>query len=290
MTTGAEMGRDLAVRGNRDTQSADESNAHPPFDYGALSSSVSKFLKGQADRIRRTMGASIIHLGKDLIAAKRYLSHGAFLRWVESEVGIPARTAQAYMQVALWAKDKNASAVNLPPSMLYFLSARSTPEGFALDILKKVEAGENLSLNRLRSELKKLRRMDEHVERLSIRDKKTQRDHLTTEPQFVDDHAATALLCAVKIVARGLSRSDLAQVCDVMTSRLVLDDPALPRSIETAFMIAQKMSGEAGADGTATTQRIVDDERTSVHQHGTAALFSDPGEVLDVKPCEDLAC
>jgi hypothetical protein len=42
------------------------------------------------------------------IAAKHYLSHGSFLRWVETEAGLPARTAQAYMQVAHWASGKNA--------------------------------------------------------------------------------------------------------------------------------------------------------------------------------------
>jgi hypothetical protein len=194
------------------------------------------------------------------------------------------------MQVAQWAKDKSACAVNLPPSMLYFLSAPSTPEGFALDILKKVEAGESVSLTRLRSELKSLRRMNERVERLSIRQKKTQQDHRTTEPHFVDDDAAATLLCAVRIVARGLSRSDLAQVCKVMTSRLVLDDPVLPQSIETAFMMAEKMSGEGVTDESGMAQTIVDDERLSVHHEGTAALSSDCGEVLDPKPCDGLAC
>jgi hypothetical protein len=102
MTTGMEMGRDLVMRGNRDKQSADGSDAYPPFDYRALSSSVSKFLRGQADRIRRTMGASIINLGKDLIAAKRYLSHGAFLRWVEGEVGIPAFRHERRRPICRW--------------------------------------------------------------------------------------------------------------------------------------------------------------------------------------------
>jgi len=167
------------------------------------------------------------------------------------------------MQVAQWAKDKSACAVNLPPSMLYFLSAPSTPQGFAHDILKKVEAGESVSLTRLRSELKTLRRMNEHVERLSIGHDKTQHNHRTADPHFVEDDAAAALLCAVKIVARGLSRSDLARVCKVMTSRLVLDDPVLPQSIRTAFKMAEKMSGEDGAGGNGMAQTNGDDELLS---------------------------
>ena len=67
-------------------------------------------------------------------------------------------------------------------------------------------------------------------------------------------------------------RSDLAQVCKVMTSRLVLDDLVLPQSIATAFTMAEKMSGEGEADRTGMAQTIVDDERLSVHHAGTTAL------------------
>ena len=96
-------------------------------------------------------------MGKGLIGAKHYLSHGAFLRWVESEVGIPARTAQAYMRVAQWVSGKSPTIKHLPPTILYLLSAPSTPQEFIVDILKRAEAGEQFVLPAIRSELKALR-------------------------------------------------------------------------------------------------------------------------------------
>src|ERR1700694_3470263 len=70
------------------------------FDYCSVAPPLASFLKGQAERIRRQCATSIIQIGKALFEAKRHLSHGAFLRWVEWEVCMPVRTAQACMRVA----------------------------------------------------------------------------------------------------------------------------------------------------------------------------------------------
>src|SRR6478735_8849764 len=103
------------------------------FDYNSVSSSVAKFLKGQADRIRRQCASSTIQIGRALLESKRHLSHGEFTKWVELEVGVPVRTAQAYMRVAAWAADKGASVARLSPSALYLLSASTTPAEFVAD-------------------------------------------------------------------------------------------------------------------------------------------------------------
>jgi hypothetical protein len=246
------MGRNLAVPDANAIQSAKCPGDDTPFDYGELSSPVAKFLRGQADRIRQTVRASIIHLGKDLIAAKRYLSHGAFLHWVESEVGIPARTAQAYMQAAQWSNGKGASVRHLPPSLLYVLSAPSTPKEFALDILRKIEGGEHVTLTGIRAELKTLR-LTKHKERpegTPARPQSRHDDRSAQQPSAEAERAA-ALLQVATIVARGLARSDLAQVCKIMTSKLVLDDPALQQSMAVAFMTAERLSDEWVSSGSA---------------------------------------
>src|ERR1700730_6747762 len=137
-----------------------ERNAWQPsskFDYAVLSPSVEKFLRGQADRIRRQCASSIVQMGKALFEAKRHLSHGEFLRWVELEVGIPARTSQAYMRVAKWASGKSAAVVHLPPSALYVLSSSAVPEEFIIDVLERVEAGKQIPASAIRQELKALR-------------------------------------------------------------------------------------------------------------------------------------
>ena len=69
------------------------------FGDGKVEAEAKIFLLGQANRICRLVGKSIIEIGNDLLRTKQYLLHGALLRWVESKVGIPARTAQGYMKV-----------------------------------------------------------------------------------------------------------------------------------------------------------------------------------------------
>jgi hypothetical protein len=119
------------LSGGRLDQQRDGRMSSLRLDYESLPLSVAKFLRGQADRIRRQCATSAIQIGKALLEAKRHLSHGRFLRWVECEVCIPVRTAQAYMRVANWASDKGATVAHLSPSALYLLSASGVSEEFA---------------------------------------------------------------------------------------------------------------------------------------------------------------
>jgi Protein of unknown function (DUF3102) len=221
------------MRSNSDIGTTKPSRGDAAFDYGEVSAPIARFLRGQADRIRRTVGTSIIQLGTDLIEAKRYLSHGSFLGWVELEVGIPARTAQAYMRVAQWAHEKGGNVARLPPSLLHLLSAPSTPTAFAHAVLRKIDGGEKVTVTEVRSELKALRQARQERSLIGFQPRTKAND--PGQPLSFDGDGSAALRQAVVILARGLSRSDLAQVCRFMTSRLVLDDPssrkALPRPL-----------------------------------------------------------
>jgi hypothetical protein len=205
------------------------------FDYSALPSSAAEFLKGQAHRIRRQAAISVVRIGKDLLAAKHYLSHGAFLNWVEAEVGIPARTAQAYMQVAQWASRKSTGVSLLPPSILYVLSAPSTPESYANDILRRIEAGEHIAPPIIRSELRSLRarRLEGNPDKRDV----LQQDRRGL-PLPIKIEANIALHRAVTILARGLSTEDFTQVRSILTSETVLEDPKLASKIVAAFSMS----------------------------------------------------
>ena len=207
----------------------------PRFDYSDISPSVASFLIGRAERIRRQASSSVIGIGKDLIEAKRYLSHGAFMAWVEGEVGIPARTAQAYMRVAKWAPAKNSKIAQLPVSLLYVLAASSTPKEFAADVVKRVEAGEHISAQAIRTELRDLRELkcDEPRYRPLCRGFRGKKPSAiaTVTPLT----AGTALLEAVAILAHGLSEEEFARVQDIMTDKSIIHDPELARKIRDAF-------------------------------------------------------
>jgi len=205
------------------------------FDYAKVPPSVASFLRGQAQRIRRCAATSVVKIGKDLIAAKHYLSHGEFHKWLETEVGIPARSAQGYMQVAEWVTGKSATIAHSSPSLLYILSSPSTPEELTFRIIKQVEAGERVKIAPIREELRALR----HAKRQG-RDDQALATEVTVERH---DAAATVfgsgasetITEVLSILANGLSVSDFTCVRAMMTSKQVLDDRNLAKHIVSAF-------------------------------------------------------
>jgi hypothetical protein len=205
------------------------------FDYRAVSSPVAEFLKGQVHRIRRQAGISIIHIGKDLIAAKHYLNHGTFLNWVEAEVGIPARTAQAYMHVAEWASHKSATVALLPPSILYVLSSSSAPEECVDHILRRFESGEHITLPTVREEMKAVRRNSSGGTRGRATPTHDAPPQETTQPIAPDTDVQAGVEHAIAILARGLNAEDFVQVRDILTRKSVLKDRELGKKITLAF-------------------------------------------------------
>jgi hypothetical protein len=197
------------------------------FDYHSLPAPVASFLRGQAERIRRGYTNSIIQIGKALIEAKRHLSHGAFADWLHAEIGVPVRTAQAYMQVAFWTKGKSETLTHLPPTMLYLLSARSTPAEFSEDLVRRLEAGEHVDIAAARSELKKLK---------SRSQARKSRTHLHCDaPSIAEIERLPSVQDAVAILSRELSLEDFARVHDIFTCDEVLADPNLASNIRKAF-------------------------------------------------------
>jgi hypothetical protein len=208
------------------------------YAYEEAAPDVAKFLKGQAERIRRYAGKCIIAIGKDLIAAKHYLSHGAFIRWVECEVGMPARTAQDYMRAAAWATGKGAMVAHLPPSLLYVLSASRTPKDFADEIVRRTEAGERLALPDVRAELRRhlaaRRASADSGPHGSRANKDAASSMLAAE---VD--ARARLSEAVAIIARALPTADFARVRDIMTDAHLLASYDLAGHMANAFSTAE---------------------------------------------------
>jgi len=204
----------------------------PRFDYSSVSSSVARFLIGQADRIRRQAVTSIIQIGKALLEAKRHLSHGVFLQWVESEVRIPVRTAKAYMRVASWAADKGATVAHLSPSALYLLSAPSTPKGFSTEILRRAEAGEFVAPSLIREELKSWRSDEQQCRRKVKSAPLTETEGAPVMEGAIEAEIADEL---VTILTERLSAADFVRVRDIITSDALLSDPLLKQHLAQAF-------------------------------------------------------
>ena len=117
-----------------------------PFDYSAFDDETASSLRAQAKRIRKRIGKTtqdLIDIGRDLLAAKRHLlDHGEFIEWVETEVGIVRRTAQAYMAVAKLAEEKGAAIALLPPTTAHRLAAKSTPSEVVSEVVATAQSGD----------------------------------------------------------------------------------------------------------------------------------------------------
>jgi Protein of unknown function (DUF3102) len=118
------------------------------FDYSVIDADLASNLRRQATRIRTRIGKAtqdLIDIGRDLLAAKKHLiDHGNFVDWVEAEVGIARRTAQAYMAIAKLADDKGAAIALLPPTTVHRLASKSAPPEVVSKVLAKAESGDVL--------------------------------------------------------------------------------------------------------------------------------------------------
>jgi hypothetical protein len=207
------------------------------FDYGTVSPDVARYLRGHAARLRQYISKSIIQIGKDLLGAKRYLPHGAFLEWVEREAGINPRTAQSYMHAAEWAANKSATVARLPPGLLYVLSAASTPTFYVDEVIRRVETGERLTLAKVRAELKKINE-ERAADRVRNRSLVVIDHDVSTQEYYTMDED----ICAVaRTLAATLPMEKFRWVCDVMTSSSVLSRPDLANAIESAFRISESL-------------------------------------------------
>jgi hypothetical protein len=210
----------------------------PKFDYASVPKSVANFLQGESERIRRQYTNSIVQIGKALLGTKRYLSHGSFIAWVEAEVGMPARTAQAYMRVAQWASGKSASVAHLPPVVLYLLSASNTPPDFARRIIERVEAGDKIALADLRKELRDYREAESSLsqqQRLLLEPAKS------AEPAVCGVKTFASLEEAVTILARELSEADFLRVKSAFTDRYIMTDPNFASHITSLFKARESL-------------------------------------------------
>ena len=167
------------------------------FDYSSFDAETASNLRGQANRIRKRIGKAtqdLIDIGRDLLAAKKHLlDHGEFIKWVESEVGIVRRTAQAYMAIAKLAEEKGAAIALLPPSTAHRLAAKSTPSEVVSEVVSKAESGDVLPDRRVAemiSEAKSQQRGTEQLESKGCHRVKQYQQH--REPQEVRQKAEAA--------------------------------------------------------------------------------------------------
>lgn len=200
------------------------------FDYDELEPAVANFLRGQAQRIRHHIRKSILQLGKDLIEAKRHVEYGAFIRWVEHEVGIPPRTAQGYMRIAQWAEGRASELSNLPVSILYILSAQSTTREVVDSVLGALRRGERVTVSAVRDQICSARASNSRR-----KEGGTIARYRTSPSLLATEGASDELREVADILARRVPLSERSRIYDIMTDPNLLSDAQLGHRIRRAF-------------------------------------------------------
>ena len=95
------------------------------MDYSLLGADVADEMSERARRICNIQRASVLDVGRELLAAKELVDHGWFRGWIESACQMHIRTAERLMQAALLVqKNDNLSYCRLtgfwpsPPDLL----------------------------------------------------------------------------------------------------------------------------------------------------------------------------
>jgi hypothetical protein len=116
----------------------------PPFDYSQLEPDIANKLRQTALRVREHKSACLLEIGRELLQVKDQLEHGDWGKWLECECELKERTAQRMMNAAKWMGDKSVTVTDLPDTVLYMLSAPSTPPEIGDTILSRSTNGEHI--------------------------------------------------------------------------------------------------------------------------------------------------
>jgi hypothetical protein len=120
------------------------------FNYDVLETQVAQQAQSAAMRIREKVKRTIediIEVGKDLLAVKEALPHGAFGKWLSAEFGWTERMARNFMAVAerFGPKTEMISDLTIQPTAAYLLAAPSAPDEARQAAVERAEAGETIS-------------------------------------------------------------------------------------------------------------------------------------------------
>ncbi len=112
------------------------------FDYSGIAAAVAKEAEATAKRIRDRHRGYTIETGKELLVIKKELGHGKFGKWLEFHFGWKERTAQNYMNSATAFGSTPQVIDFLPPSTVYKLAAKSTPDALRQSVINEIQRGE----------------------------------------------------------------------------------------------------------------------------------------------------
>lgn len=152
----------VQVMDMRPEAAAPETEIRQAFDYSQIDEGIRDEVREAARSIHQLSAGvvtGIIAIGKRLIEVKGMLGHGQFSDWIAAEFELSERMAQNYMNVARHYGDgqkrNNISFFN--PTVLYLLSAPSTPEEARAEVEQAASEGKKITVEFAKEAIQKHR-------------------------------------------------------------------------------------------------------------------------------------
>lgn len=198
------------------------------FSYESLPADRAEMIRKVTARLRTRASRrmqDLIENGRDLAGVKEILDHGQFESWLGAEFGMTARTAQKYMLAAEWMAGKPELGSGLTPSIVYLLSAKSTPKKIAAQVIGKIKDGERVKPQVVRGLIadaryedrqadKKAQQKVKRTKRYRERQEEERRKDLERRARQ-DEAAQVTAMKVVEILTTKLTDGELTQVMAV---------------------------------------------------------------------------
>lgn len=127
------------------SKKADLVVASEGYDYSQVENKkLVKKMKETAELVRQKatrVVEDVIEMGKALLEVKAELPHGQFGKWLDAEFGWHARTARLFMSAAERFGTKTEMIADLSATVVYLLSAPSTPDKVVETVIERAEDG-----------------------------------------------------------------------------------------------------------------------------------------------------
>lgn len=150
----------------------------PVFDYATISeATVRKQAQDAAARIRAKLDkakVTFLEIGRDLLSIKEQLAHGEFSQWLEAEFDMTIRTAQNMMSAAELANKYEAISI-LPPTIIYKLAAKSTPDDVQTKIVSQIQNGIIPSAKDIEAQISQAKEIRQRQKKFNVEQKAAER-------------------------------------------------------------------------------------------------------------------
>jgi CheY-like chemotaxis protein len=178
------------------------------FDYTSLDKNTADFVLQETQKIKSLIKQTvegIIETGERLHRVKEKLKHGEFMTWVENEIKCHYSTALHFMRVweTFGEQKEQISDIGINVSVLYLLSAPSTPKELRTEIVEMAKAGNSVSF----AEAKRLKK--EYTDRKSD-------DSSTKKPEPVTTIDVSAESSPAQLKTAQLKSTEKQQIVGVI--------------------------------------------------------------------------